>query len=84
MTSRRIGSSLVVVILILFGLAVPAAAADHVPFTATGTAVATNTPTPTNTLTNTPTPTNTPTNMGFLSPTANAAVTIRASNNNGF
>jgi hypothetical protein len=39
-TSRRIGSSLVVVVLILCGLAVPAAA-DQVPFTASGTAVVT-------------------------------------------
>ena len=40
-TSRRIGSSLVVVVLTLFGLAAPAAATDQVPFTATGTAVIT-------------------------------------------
>ena len=40
-TSRRIGSSLVVVVLTLFGLAAPAAAANQVPFTATGTAVIT-------------------------------------------
>jgi len=40
-TARRVGSSLVVVILTLFGLAAPAAAADQVPFTATGSAVAT-------------------------------------------
>lgn len=40
-TSRRIGSSLVVAVLTLFGLAAPAAAADQVPFTATGTAVIT-------------------------------------------
>lgn len=39
-TSRRIGSSLAVLVLILFGLAAPAAA-DEVPFTATGTAVVT-------------------------------------------
>ncbi len=39
-TSRRIGSSLVVVVLTLCGLATPAAA-DQVPFTATGTAVIT-------------------------------------------
>jgi hypothetical protein len=39
--SRRIGSSLVVVVLALFSLAAPAAAADQVPFTATGTAVIT-------------------------------------------
>jgi hypothetical protein len=39
-TSRRIESSLVVLVLILFGLAAPAAA-DEVPFTATGTAVIT-------------------------------------------
>lgn len=39
-TSRRIGSSLVVVVLTLCGLAAPAAA-DQVPFTATGTAVIT-------------------------------------------
>lgn len=38
--SRRIGSSLAVLVLILFGLAAPAAA-DEVPFTATGTAVIT-------------------------------------------
>jgi hypothetical protein len=37
--SRRIGSSLVVVVLTLCGLAAPAAAAaNQVPFTATGTA----------------------------------------------
>jgi hypothetical protein len=41
MTSRRIGSSLVVVVLTLCGLAAPAAAADQVSFTATGTAVLT-------------------------------------------
>ena len=35
--SRRLGSSLVVVVLTLFGLAAPAVAADQVPFTATGT-----------------------------------------------
>ena len=40
-TSRRIGSSLVVVVLTLIGLAAPAAAANQVPFTATGTAVIT-------------------------------------------
>jgi hypothetical protein len=40
--SRRIGSSLVVAVLALFGLAAPAAAADQVPFTATGTAVITD------------------------------------------
>lgn len=40
MTSRRIGSTLVVVVLTLFGLAAPAAA-HQVPFTATGTAVIT-------------------------------------------
>ena len=40
-TSRRIGSSLVVAALTLCGLAAPAAAADQVPFTATGTAVVT-------------------------------------------
>jgi hypothetical protein len=40
-TSRRIGSSLVVVVLTLCGLAAPAAA-DQVPFTATGTAVITS------------------------------------------
>ena len=39
-SSRRIGSSLVVVVLTLVGLAAPAAA-DQVPFTATGTAVVT-------------------------------------------
>jgi hypothetical protein len=37
-TSRRIGSRLVVVVLTLCGLAAPAAAANQVPFTATGTA----------------------------------------------
>ena len=41
-TSRRIGSSLVVAVLTLCGLAAPAAAADQVPFTATGTAVITD------------------------------------------
>jgi hypothetical protein len=41
MTSRRIGSSLAVVVLTLVGLAAPAAAANQVPFTATGTAVIT-------------------------------------------
>jgi hypothetical protein len=41
MTSRQIGSSLVVVVLTLCGLAAPAAAADQVPFTAEGTAVIT-------------------------------------------
>jgi hypothetical protein len=40
-TSRRIGSSLVVAVLTLFGLAAPAAAANEVPFTAIGTAVIT-------------------------------------------
>jgi hypothetical protein len=40
MTSRRIGSSLVVVVLILCGLAAPAAA-DQVPFNAEGTVVIT-------------------------------------------
>jgi len=40
--SRRIGSSLVVVVLTLCGLAAPAAAADQVSFTATGTAVITS------------------------------------------
>ena len=40
--SRRIGSSLVVVVLTLCGLAAPAAADDQVPFTATGTAVITS------------------------------------------
>lgn len=40
-TSRRIGSSLVVIILTLSGLPSPAAAADQVPFTAIGTAVIT-------------------------------------------
>jgi subtilisin family serine protease len=52
----------------------------------------TATPTPTNTPINTPTktPTNTPTstplagNTGFLSPSANAAVTSNAGDNNGF
>jgi len=37
-TARRIGSRLVVVVLALCGLAAPAAAANQVPFTATGTA----------------------------------------------
>ncbi len=41
-TSRRIGSSLVVVVLTLSGLAAPAAAADQVPFTATGAAAVTD------------------------------------------
>jgi hypothetical protein len=41
-TSRRIGSSLVVVVLTLCGLAAPAAAVNQVPFTATGTAVITS------------------------------------------
>ena len=41
-TSRRIGSSLVVAVLTLCGLAAPAAADDQVPFTATGTAVITD------------------------------------------
>jgi hypothetical protein len=41
-TSRWIGSSLVVVVLTLCGLATPAAADDQVPFTATGTAVITS------------------------------------------
>ncbi|HEY0602803.1 MAG TPA: hypothetical protein VGD58_07825 [Herpetosiphonaceae bacterium] len=40
-TSRRIGSSLLVVMLTLIGLASPAAAANQVPFTAIGTAVIT-------------------------------------------
>ncbi|HEY2289264.1 MAG TPA: hypothetical protein VGM86_01060 [Thermoanaerobaculia bacterium] len=40
-TSRRIGSSLVVAVLTLCGLAPPAAADDQVPFTATGTAAIT-------------------------------------------
>ena len=40
-TSRRIGSSLVAAVLTLCVLAAPAAAADQVPFTATGTAVIT-------------------------------------------
>ena len=40
-TSRQIGSHLVVVVLTLCGLAAPAAA-DQVPFTATGTAVITS------------------------------------------
>lgn len=40
-TSRRIGSSLVVIVLTLCGLAAPAAAADQVPFTLSGTAVVT-------------------------------------------
>jgi hypothetical protein len=42
-TSRRIGSGLMIVILTLFGLTASAAAAQQVPFTATGTAVATST-----------------------------------------
>jgi len=42
MTSRRIGSRLVVVVLTLCGLAAPAAADDQVSFTATGTAVITS------------------------------------------
>jgi len=42
MTSRRIGSSLVVVALALCGLAAPAVADDQVPFTAEGTAVITS------------------------------------------
>ena len=37
-TARRIGSCLVVAVLTLVGLAAPAAAANQVPFTATGTA----------------------------------------------
>ena len=41
MTSRRIGSSLVVAVLTLCGLAAPAAATDQVPFNAEGTAVIT-------------------------------------------
>ena len=41
MTSRRIGSSLGVVVLTLCGLAAPAAAADQVPFTLNGTGVVT-------------------------------------------
>ena len=40
-TSRRIGSRLLVAGLTLCGLAAPAAAADQVPFTVTGTAVIT-------------------------------------------
>ena len=40
-TSRRIGSSLVVVVLTLCGLAAPAAADDQVPFTLRGTGVIT-------------------------------------------
>ena len=42
MTSRWIGSSLVVVVLTLCGLAAPAAADDQIPFTAEGTAVITS------------------------------------------
>jgi len=42
MTSRRIGSSLMVAVLTLCGLAAPAAADDQVSFTATGTAVITS------------------------------------------
>ena len=41
MTSRRIGTSLVVAVLTLCGLAAPAAATDQVPFNAEGTAVIT-------------------------------------------
>lgn len=41
MASRRIGSTLAVVVLTLFALAAPAAA-DQVPFTASGTGVITN------------------------------------------
>ena len=41
-TARRVGSSLAVMVLTLFGLAAPAAAAAQVPFTATGTAVITD------------------------------------------
>jgi hypothetical protein len=41
-TARRIGSSLVVVVLALCGMAAPAAAANQVPFTATGTAALTS------------------------------------------
>jgi len=54
--------------------------------TPTNTPTPTNTSTPTNTPTNTPTPTSTPTagNTGFLSPSANAAVTSGAGDNNGF
>jgi hypothetical protein len=60
------------------------------------TPTTTPTPTPTNTLTNTPTatrtntptstptPTATPSNTGLLSPSANAAVTSGAGDNNGF
>ena len=40
-TSRRIGSRLAAVVLTLAGLAAPAAAADQVPFTITGTGVIT-------------------------------------------
>ena len=40
-TSRRIGSSLMVAVLTLFGLAAPAAADDQVPFTASATGVVT-------------------------------------------
>jgi len=60
--------------------------------TPTPTSTPTDTPTPTNTPTNTPTPSNTPTptntptagNTGFLSPSANAAQTTSAGDNNGF
>lgn len=56
--------------------------------TATPTNSPTNTPTPTDTPlpTETPTPTNTPMagNTGFLSPSANAAQTSSAGDNNGF
>lgn len=40
-TTRRVGGGLVVVVLSLCGIAAPAAAANQVPFTATGTAVIT-------------------------------------------
>lgn len=54
--------------------------------TPTTTPTPTNTPTDTPTSTSTPTPTNTPIagNTGFLNPSANAAVTSGAGDNNGF
>ncbi len=55
--------------------------------TSTATPGPTNTPTATATPTFTPTPTNTPaptTNTGFLSPSANAAVTTGSGDNNGY
>ncbi len=54
--------------------------------TPTNTPIPTNTPTSTPTPTHTPTPTSTPTagNTGLLSPSANAAQTSSAGDNNGF